>query len=146
MLDWREIKRAVWRRLMKVIETWRYFYAFPKILFFFLFVSFFFFFFFFYDTLKVSMKDFNIPLESWEQSAQDRAKWRRLIRKRADDDEAKPVCEAERKRKERKARAKESTSESSFSELICPICKYWPIQPPENTPTHIINSNIALSK
>ena len=25
------------------------------------------------DTLKASLKDFNIPAESWEQSAQDRA-------------------------------------------------------------------------
>ena len=29
---------------------------------------------------KASLKDFNIPTESWEQIAQDRAKWRGLIR------------------------------------------------------------------
>ena len=28
------------------------------------------------DTLKASLKDFNIPTESWEQAAQDRTKWR----------------------------------------------------------------------
>ena len=28
------------------------------------------------DILKASLKDFNIPTESWEQIAQDRAKWR----------------------------------------------------------------------
>ena len=28
------------------------------------------------DTLKASLKDFNIPTESWEQIAQDRTKWR----------------------------------------------------------------------
>ena len=27
------------------------------------------------DTLKASLKDFNIPTESWEQAAQDRTKW-----------------------------------------------------------------------
>ena len=26
------------------------------------------------DTLKASLKDFNIPTESWEQAAQDRTK------------------------------------------------------------------------
>ena len=74
------------------------------------------------DTLKVSLKDFNIPPGSWEQSAQDRAKWHCLIRKGADDYEAKRVCEAERKRKERKARAKGSSLESSLSKLTCSIC------------------------
>ena len=33
------------------------------------------------DTLKASRKDFNIPTESWEQIAQDRTKWRGLIRR-----------------------------------------------------------------
>ena len=32
------------------------------------------------DTLKASLKDFNIPTESWEQIAQDRAEWWGLIR------------------------------------------------------------------
>ena len=32
------------------------------------------------DTLKASLKDFNIPTESWEQIAQDRTKWRGLIK------------------------------------------------------------------
>ena len=31
------------------------------------------------DTLKASLKDFNIPNDSWEQAAQDRTKWRCLI-------------------------------------------------------------------
>ena len=35
------------------------------------------------DTLKASLKDFNIPTESWEQAAQDRTKWRCLINKSA---------------------------------------------------------------
>ena len=33
------------------------------------------------DTFKASRKDFNIPAESWEQAAQDRTKWRCLIKK-----------------------------------------------------------------
>ena len=32
------------------------------------------------DTLKASLKDFNIPTETWEQIAQDRTKWRGLIK------------------------------------------------------------------
>ena len=58
------------------------------------------------DALKVSLKDFNLPTESWEQIALDRVKWRCLIGKGADDYEAKRIYEAERKRK---ARAKRSS-------------------------------------
>ena len=43
------------------------------------------------DTLKTSFKDFNIPTESWEQIAQDRTKWRGLIKRGAGEYEsAKP--------------------------------------------------------
>ena len=63
------------------------------------------------DTLKASLKDFNIPPESWEQIVLDRAKWRCLIRKGADDYGAMKMYEAERKRNERKARVKGSSSE-----------------------------------
>ena len=48
------------------------------------------------DTLKVFLKDFNIPPESWEQIALDRAKWRCLIRQGTDDYGAKSVYERER--------------------------------------------------
>ena len=44
---------------------------------------------------KASIKDFNIPTESWEQIAQDRAKWRGLIRMGASEYEAKRIIEAE---------------------------------------------------
>ena len=48
------------------------------------------------DTLKASLKDFNIPTESCEQTAQDRTKWQRegaaLL-------EATKYCEAEIKAK-----------------------------------------------
>ena len=38
---------------------------------------------------KAPLKDFNIPTESWEYIAQDRAKWRGLIRRSAGEYEAK---------------------------------------------------------
>ena len=74
------------------------------------------------DILKASIKDFNIPTEAWEQAAQDRTKWRCLINKGASQFEAKIICEAERKRKERKARAKGPSSGSAQSEFTCYIC------------------------
>ena len=52
-------------------------------------------------TIKASLIDFNIPPESWEHSAQDRAKWHGLIRKGADECDTKGICEAERKGKKR---------------------------------------------
>ena len=63
------------------------------------------------DTLKASLKDFNIPTESWKQIAQDRAKWRGLIRRGASEYEAKRISEADQKRAQRKARAKASSTE-----------------------------------
>ena len=54
------------------------------------------------DTLKASLKDFNIPTESWEQIAQDQANWRGLIRRGASEYEAKRISEAEQKRSQRK--------------------------------------------
>ena len=54
------------------------------------------------DTLKVSLKDFSIPTESWEQIAQDRTKWRGLIKRGACEYEAKRISEAEQKRAQRK--------------------------------------------
>ena len=47
------------------------------------------------DTHKASLKDFNIPTESWEQIAQDRTKWRGLIKKGAGEYEAKRISESE---------------------------------------------------
>ena len=35
------------------------------------------------DNLKASLKDFDIPIGSWEQAAQERSKWRGLINKGA---------------------------------------------------------------
>ena len=76
----------------------------------------------FKDTLKASLKDFNIPTESWEQIAQDRTKWRGLIKWETGEYEAKRINEAEQKRAQRKARAKASPTELSSSDLFCSIC------------------------
>ena len=74
------------------------------------------------DTLKASLKDLNIPTESWVQAAQVRTKWRCLVNKGASQFEAKRFSEAERKRKERKARVKGPSSDSAQSEFTCSIC------------------------
>ena len=74
------------------------------------------------DTLKASLKDFNIPTESWEQIAQDRTKWRGLIKRGAGEYKAKRISEAEQKRAQRKARAKASPTELSSSDPSCSIC------------------------
>ena len=74
------------------------------------------------DTFKASLKDFNIPTESWEQAAQDRTKWHCLINKDVSQSEAKRICEAERMCKERKARAKGPSSDTAQSEFTCSIC------------------------
>ena len=58
---------------------------------------------------------------SWEQAARDRTKWHCLIKKGASQFEAKKICEAEWKRKERKARAKGPSSDSSQSEFTFSI-------------------------
>ena len=52
------------------------------------------------DALKASLKDFNIPTESWEQAAQDRTKWRCLINKGASQFEVRRICESEKKGKQ----------------------------------------------
>ena len=80
------------------------------------------------DIFKASLQDFNIPTESWEQIAQDRTKWRGLIKRGAGEYEAKKkkkkkkISEAEQKRAQRKARAKASPTELSSSYLSCCIC------------------------
>ena len=69
-----------------------------------------------------SLKDFNIPTESWEQIAQDRAKCRNLIRRGASEYEAKRIIEAEQKHTQCKAGAKASPTELCCSDLCCSVC------------------------
>ena len=72
------------------------------------------------DTLKAFLKDFEIPMGSWEQTAQERSKWRGLINKGAALYEKKRICEAERKRRERKAKTNVPPSDSMT--LTCSTC------------------------
>ena len=60
--------------------------------------------------------------QSREQIAQDRTKWRGLIKRGAGEYEAKRISEAEQKRAQRKARVKASSTELSSSDLSCSIC------------------------
>ena len=65
----------------------------------------------------LSMKDFNIPIKSWEQVAQELLKWRCLINKGAAHYEEKRVFEAERKH--RKCKAKTNGPPSYSLTLTC---------------------------
>ena len=70
------------------------------------------------DILKAFLKDFNIPTESWEQIAQDQAKWRGLIRRGAGEYEAKQISEVGQKLAQWKVRAKASPTALSSSDLL----------------------------
>ena len=61
------------------------------------------------DTLKDSLKDFDIPMGPWEPTVQKRSKWRGLI-----------ICEAERKRRERKGNTNGPPADSMI--LTCSTC------------------------
>ena len=77
------------------------------------------------DTLKASLKDFNIPAKSWEQIAQGRAKWRGLIRRGASEYEANRISEAEQKRAQRKLCAAQSQTLGITNRTVllrCSIC------------------------
>ena len=75
------------------------------------------------------LKDFNIPTESWEQIAQDRTKWRGLIRRGAGEYKAKRIGKAEQKCAQLKARAKASPTELSSSDLLFVLRFYGPVNP-----------------
>ena len=72
------------------------------------------------DTLKNSLKDFDIPMGPWEPTAQGRPKMRGLINKRAAPYEKKRFCEAERKRRERNANTNGPPADSMI--LTCSTC------------------------
>ena len=52
-----------------------------------------------------SLKAFDKPMGSWEQTAQEQSKWRGLINKGAALYEIKRICEVERKHRERKLKS-----------------------------------------
>ena len=64
------------------------------------------------ETLKASLNDFDIPTGSWQQTAQERSKWRGLSSTKEQLSMKKRVCEAERKRRERKANTNGPSADS----------------------------------
>ena len=75
------------------------------------------------DTLKSSLREFNIPTDFLcEQAALDRTKLCCIIREGAAKYEAKIICESERKYKERLTRTKGSSSQSLQPQFTCLTC------------------------
>ena len=70
------------------------------------------------DILKVSLKDFDIPMRSWEQTSLEPSKWRGLINKGAAHCEGMRICEADRKRRERKAKTNGPPADSMPLNLL----------------------------
>ena len=70
------------------------------------------------DTLKASLKSFNIEPDTWEQAAQDRKVWRASVLKGGLAYERDRTNKAERKRQARKER----TTCSSPGKIACPHC------------------------
>ena len=74
----------------------------------------------FKDTLKASAKAFNINEATWEQTAQDRGKWRAAVRKGAKTCEANRTAEAEQRRRVRKENASRPPTAAT---IPCPHCQ-----------------------
>ena len=72
------------------------------------------------DTLKASLKDFNINPESWKGLAAERCTWRSLIRKGAISSEKNRVCQTEKKRELRKSGATSASTPGSVHD--CSTC------------------------
>ena len=78
------------------------------------------------DTLKNSLKDFDIPMGPWEPTAQELSKCQGLINKRAalygkkKKRKKERICEAERKRRERNANTNGPPADSMI--LTCSTC------------------------
>ena len=73
------------------------------------------------DTLKVTMKNFHIDPDNWEQAAQDRPTWRSLIHKGGTVFENNRIANAEKKRELRKQR-QNSDIPLEDSNFACPTC------------------------
>ena len=77
----------------------------------------------FKDTLKASLKCFDVDPENWELQAQQRDSWRSTITDSALTYEAKHTLQAESKRQERKSRiANANTTANSSSGVTCLVC------------------------
>ena len=94
------------------------------------------------DTLRDSLKDFDIPMGPWEPTAQERSKWRGLINKRAAlFKKRKRICAAERKHRERNANTIGPPADSMI--LTCSTCnrqfraRIGLVSHQKNSPTHM---------
>ena len=74
----------------------------------------------FKDSLKTSLKNLNIIIDSWESLAQDRPRWRSQIYSGAKTAEVERTTVAEKRRALRKARA--ASTSSATSTHSCPTC------------------------
>ena len=73
----------------------------------------------FTDTLKISLRSFNIDIESWELAAQDRSTSRGHMSQVATKAEENRKMTAEEKRRRRKKRVSVTTTDAAHS---CPFC------------------------
>jgi hypothetical protein len=78
----------------------------------------------FKDTLKTSLKDFNIPTSAWEATTKDRPVWRSQIKTGAKAAENSRLKRAQTRRAARKARAsnRDEPTEVTTSSHVCATC------------------------
>ena len=85
------------------------------------------------DTLKASLKDFNIPIESWEQVAQDRTMWRYL--KKRESVKLKGSVKKGKQEPKNHHQSQHSPNAHALFETDS-LELNWLIQPSTNTQTH----------
>jgi len=76
----------------------------------------------FKDTLKASLKSFDIDTTTWDKVAEDRPTWRNLIHKGCQSYEERRTAEAKQKRELRKSRAASTATADVDDSLVCPTC------------------------
>ena len=77
----------------------------------------------FKDTLKASLKKFNINPDTWENTAAVRTTWRSVIRRGAIQYEDNRLKKAEEKRAERKKKTNTDTTIPNSTDFVCQICQ-----------------------
>ena len=75
------------------------------------------------DTLKASLKNFNIDPDTWENLASIRTTWRSEIRRGAIQYENPRIKKAEDKRAERKNRMHTVSSIPDSTDFVCQTCQ-----------------------
>ena len=74
----------------------------------------------FKDSLKATLKEFNINPDHWEAEAQDRSAWRTRIAQGASSYEDRRIANAKRKREERKSRSLQPPAPDT--DHVCQVC------------------------